>query len=395
MYGLYNGALLYGATYSNTTYFGFGSNLALNDTVNQTMVVTSPILNLAYSSFTLEAWIFGYTLTGDNSIFSQCPCSTCQDQCIFLIIRNFRLYMGFMLDDLVGTVTLAANTWYHVAFVYDYSTMTQLLYVQGVLDSSKSSAGPYIGRNASMFVGSSQLSGGSFNGLIDNVVLTTRAKTAAELLTAATLVAHFSFDGSSLTEDMGPNKMNGTGLNIAVITGRVGQGLVFNGASSYFSAYGFFQLGRSNQPFTIALWLYPFSIAGGTIVHKSVFQFNSTTWCQCLMGLTTAGQVAIRTNGANTHITGPFLTTLQWTHVVYAYSLANGPSLYFNGVLYMTGGTGSFSSSGTIEWLTFGYNFGLCTPTPQNGGYYFGAMDEIYVFRRELSAGEINALANP
>lgn len=395
MYGTYNGTLLYGATYTNSTYFSYGSNLVLNNTLNQTMIVSSPFFSLAYTSFTFEAWIYGYTLSGDNSIFGQCQCSTCQDQCLFLIVRNFRLYMGFMLDDLVGTATLSANTWYHVAFVYDYSTLTQSLYIQGVLDSSRSSAGPYIGQNGSIYIGSSQLAGSSFVGLIDSAVLTTRAKTAAELLTTATLVAHFSFDGSTLVEDVGPNKINGTGYNTAVITGRVGQGMVFNGASSYLSVYGFFQLGRSNQPFTIALWLYPFSIAGGTIIHKSVFQTSSSTWCQCLMGLTTAGQIAIRTNGANTHITGPFLSTLQWTHAVYAYSLANGPSLYINGALYMTGGTGSFSSSGTTEWLTFGYNFGICTPTPQSGGYYFGAMDEIYVYRRELSASEINALANP
>ena len=63
--------------------------------------------------------------------------------------------MGFTLDDLIGLTTLSINTWYHVAYVYDYSSETQSVYLQGVLDNSKTSAGPYQGQNGSMYIGSS------------------------------------------------------------------------------------------------------------------------------------------------------------------------------------------------------------------------------------------------
>ena len=185
-YGTYNGTLVNGATLSNNTYFGMGAALAGNNSLNQSAIVTTPFLNLSYTSFTIEAWILGFALTGDNGIFGQCQCTSCQDQCLFLIIRNYKMYMGFMLDDVVGLTTLSANTWYHVAYVYDYSALTQSVYIQGVLDNSKSSAGPYQGRNGSILLGSSHLSGSSFNGIIDNLRVTTRAKTAAELLTDAT-----------------------------------------------------------------------------------------------------------------------------------------------------------------------------------------------------------------
>ena len=393
--GIYNGTLIGGATYSNTTYFGSGSCLQLSSSVTQSMTVSSPFLNLSYTSFTVEAWICPTTLIGDNTIFSQCQCTSCRDQCLYLIIRNGRLYMDFMLDDLVGSSPLTANTWYHVAYVYNYPTQTQFIYLQGVLEASKSSAGPYQGTNGSIVIGSSSLSSSSFNGYIDDLKVTTRAKSAARLLTIATLVVYFSFDGSTLTEDMGPNKMNGSLSNAAVTTGRVGQGLAFSGILSYLQIYGFYQLGRSNQPFTIALWIYPYSVAGGTLIHKSVFQFNSTSWCQDMMGLTYAGQISLRTNGANQLITGPFISTRQWTHIVYAYSPTNGQTMYINGALYLSTGAISFTSSSQTDWLTIGYNFGICTVSPVTGGYYFGAIDEFYVFRRELSASEVYSLANP
>ena len=118
--------------------------------------------------------------------------------------------MGFMIDDVIGVTSLSINTWYHVAFVYDYSGQTQSVYLQGILDNSKSSAGPYKSANASIVIDLSQLSGSAFNGFIDNLKVTLRAKSAAELLLDATQMVYFSFDGSSLIQDMGPNGMNGT-----------------------------------------------------------------------------------------------------------------------------------------------------------------------------------------
>lgn len=300
-----------------------------------------------------------------------------------------------MLDDIVGLTSLSPSTWYHIAYVYDYSTKTQMLYIQGVLDNSRSSAGPYQGINASILIGSSLLSGSSFNGFIDNLKVTTRAKTAAELLLAASLVVYFSFDGPSLIEDMGPNKMNATISNAAGVSGKVGQGLAFSGVMSYMQIPGFYQLGKSNQPFSYAMWIYPYSIVGGTLLLKSAWQSSNFTWCQVMMGLSYVGQISFRTNGMSPQMTGPFIPAMQWTHLALTYSRAVGQSMYINGVLYMSTGSGDYSSSNQIDWLTIGYNFASCTASPIIGGFYFGIVDEFYVYRRELSASEVYALANP
>jgi hypothetical protein len=396
--GTYNGVLVNGAGYSNNTYFGYGFNLMLNDTTNSSFVVASPFLNLSYTSFTVEAWIYGYTLNGDNGIFSQCQCSTCQDQCLYFIIRNYKIYMGFLLDDLIGVTTLTINTWYHVAYVYDYSNMSQSVYIQGVLDNTKTESGPYQGQNGSVIIGSSQLSSSSFNGLIDNLKVTTRAKSASELLTDATQVVYFSFDGATLTQDEGPNLMNGSLSNAAAVSGRVGQALAFSGSTlSYLQIYGFFQLGQSNKPFSFSMWVNPYSINGGILIQKSTFQSSNANWCYGLMGLTNFGQIIMIVYTTNVPlIVGPVLSVRTWTHLGFTYSQTHGLRMYINGVLFGTSGPISWSSSSTIDWLSIGSNLNIfCGPSVLYNAPFLGAVDEFYVYRRELAASEILAFANP
>ena len=399
MYGTYNGVLLNGATYSNTTYFGTGSCLQLNASINQSMTVSSPYLNLSYTGFTVEAWIYGNTVNGDNVIFSQCQCNSCQDQCLYLLIRNAKMYMSFTLDDVAGFTSLSANTWYHVAYVYDYSTQTQLLYLQGVLENSASSSGPYQGQNASMTIGSSYLSGSSFNGYIDSLKITTRAKSADEILTDASTVVYFSFDGPTLSEDMGPNKMNGTISNAVAVSGNVGQALAFNGTNtSYLQIPGFYQIGRSNQPVTFSLWIYPYSVVGGVLIQRQPPIIANST-CYGLMGLNYMGQIAMAVYGpGGPIIMGPIISARTWTHLGYTYSSTNGLRMYVNGAFIGTSGAGSWYSSNQIEYLFVGsYSMSYCG---QGGNAiypvsYLGVIDEFYVFRRELSASDILALANP
>ncbi|CAF0989749.1 unnamed protein product [Rotaria sordida] len=397
LYGTYNGALVNSASFSNTTYFDYGFNLALNDSVNQSVIITNPFFNLSYTSFTVEAWIYGYTLTGDQPIFSQCSCNSCQDQCLYLIIRNHKIYMSFLLDDVIGSTSLSINTWYHIAYVYDYSSRTQSIYLQGVLDGTKTSAGPYQGQNGSIIIGSSLLSSTSFYGYIDNLIVTTRAKSASEILVDASVVVYFSFDGSTLTQDMGPNQLNGTISNAAAVSGKVGQGLAFSGSSSsYFQASGFYQLGQSNKPFSFSMWIYPYSIAGGILIQKTATQ-SGGGWCYSLMGLTSFGQIVmlVYTSGVPL-IVGPILTVRTWTHLGYTYSTTNGLQMYINGQLFGTTGPASWSSSSRIDWLSIGsYISSYCGQGVISGVPYLGAIDEFYVYRRELSASEIVALANP
>ena len=268
--GTYNGQLVNGATYTasgstNLPYFGNGRALSLTSSSSQYFLVSTPFLNLAYTSFTIEAWIYALSITGDNGIFTQCQCPTCQDQCFTFLIRGGHLAASFTYNGVTETyANITTSTWYHVAFVYSYETSYQTLYLNGYQDTNKSHAEPYQGTNGSILIGASRgyVSMSYFNGYIDNVKVATRAKSATEILNAATLIAHYPFDTPSPNNDNGPNGINGNSSNTGSTTGRVNQAMRFTGSTSFFQAYGFYQMGLgvvSNYPFSISMWINPSS----------------------------------------------------------------------------------------------------------------------------------------
>ncbi|CAF1269156.1 unnamed protein product [Rotaria sordida] len=401
----YNGTLVNSASYfsqSNTQPFvAYGRGLSLSSTSSQYMTVSSPFLDLSSRSFTIEAWIFSSTVySGDYGIFGQCQCSTCSNQCLYFLVRGSYLYAGFTSNDISGLTNISNSLWYHVAFVYNYNTKQQILYVNGVQDNIKSSASAYQGTNGTINIGSTiVLSVRSyFNGYIDNVKITTRAKTSSELLTTATLAGYFAFDASAPYNDNGPNGFNGTQNNAAITSGRVNEAIRFTGSSSYFSAYGFFQVGYgvyANRPFSVSLWINPSAITSCTIVQ---FAYSLTNWaCHNLIGIWTysnsVGQIHVQ-GWSWPIILGSYLTVNTWTHVSVTYSYTNGLRLYVNGVYFGNTGSFSFSNSGYITYLTLGYMYYCSSGSISNNGYQ-GSVDEVYIHSREITQAEVTALANP
>jgi hypothetical protein len=314
--------------------------------------------------------------------------------------------MTFNLNDLSGSLTLSANTWAHVAFVYNSATNQQIIYLNGVQDTIKSSAAAYQGQNGSILIGAAVTSTQTsfFNGYIDHVRITARAKNVSELLTSASLMAYYSFDLPDQTIDSGPNGLHGIINNAALVSGRVNQGLSFSGSNSYFQAYGFYNLAWgvvNNRPFTIALWINPISTRGSTIVQVSPVQNNASSPAYIL------NLLGFLSSGGATHgqlvtqlyqwpfVIGPALPLNTWTHVAFTFSSTNGNTQYVNGVVI--GSTGAVTSSNyyaSIMWLQIGYIFcwssGYISCNP-----YQGSVDELYVYSRELNASEISNLANP
>ncbi len=379
-------------------YLGNGRALSLSASSSQYFLVSTPFLNLSYVSFTVEAWIYLTNLTGDRPIFSQCACSTCLNQCFFFIIRSSRLYADFTFNGLSGSTAISASTWYHVAFVYNYATEQQILYLNGVQDSIASNAAPYQGINASIQIGAADISLQTyyFNGYIDNVKLTTTAKSSTEILFDASVTAYYPFDLSSLNNDTGPNGLNGASTNAILVEGRVNEAIHFSGSLSYFQAYGFYQLFFSvnNKPCSVSFWMNPSAVSSSTIVQ--ITQLQSSGSCNNFIGITSAngltGQLLVEGAYYPT-IYGPFLTRNVWTHVSVTYSTTNGMTLYINGIVYGSTGADSFGYPGNITWLQIGYTF-PCSGYLSNVGYQ-GSIDEFYVHSRELTQADVTALANP
>ncbi|CAF1601940.1 unnamed protein product [Didymodactylos carnosus] len=275
------------------------------------------------------------TLSGDNTIFSQCTCATCTSQCLYLIIRSSRLFMGFNFNDLQGSTTLSTSVWYHVAFVYNYATLQQIIYLDGVQDSVRTNVQPYLGQNGSIIIGA-QSSSSYYYGYIDNLALTTRAKSATEISNDATLLFYYSFDLPSPFYDNGPNRLNNTAISnyasVSSTSGRVNRGIDFTTTSSYFQMCCFYQLAwLASKPYTFAIWIYPTSINGGAIVHISYYYTNGGCcsfggYGYDILALTYSGQIVTQVyyNSYFPGYIGPIIPINTWTHVACTYSSTNG-----------------------------------------------------------------------
>jgi hypothetical protein len=405
-YGVYNGQLMNGAGFSpnatNQPYVGYGRALYMNYSIAQLFLVSTPFLDLTLKSFTIECWIYSTAVTPDRGIFGQCQCSTCANQCLFLIIRATRLYAGFTLNDLTGTTILSLNTWYHIAFVYNYQTQQQILYLNGVQEAILSNAQPYQGTNGSIQIGSTQVYGNTnyFTGYIDNVMVTTRAKAASEVLRDASLMAYYSFDLPNPTADNGPNGLNGTSLNTTTVSGRVNYAIRFITSSAYFQSYGFYQFPYgviNSKPFSVSLWINPASISSSTIVQMFGTSINNAT-CTNFLGTYAAATVAaqitvVSSNSGPSLLTGPFVTANTWTHISITYSSTNGYSLYVNGTIYGATGSWSTTSTNSLAYLFLSY-YTPCIIGSSNIAYY-GSIDEVYIHNRELTQSDVTSLANP
>ena len=105
-----------------------GTCLYLNASASQSVTIpTPPFLNMAYTSFSLSAWVKADSFRTvcsfsccDNAIFGQFD-TNWQSRSLHIIVRNRKIYLGFFGDDTQGNFILDTNTWYHVSSKNHYS----------------------------------------------------------------------------------------------------------------------------------------------------------------------------------------------------------------------------------------------------------------------------------
>ena len=253
-----------------------------------------------------------------------------------------------------GITALSSSviTWHHVAFVYDYTSMQQSIYLDGILDATTGASGiatdPYKGTSGAVTIGWTNGSN-YFSGRIDRLQVSSGAKTACQILNDATLTAYYSFDVSASYLDSSNNAIHGTSNLLLNVPGRINQAYSFQYEYSYFQSSAFTAY-SSNEPFSVALWVKPFVITGGTLVHLSTGNNDYSESCFDLLGFSSSGQLVGRLfnswaiccpfplsstcpcqSAAN--VGGSTMMVNIWTHIVLTYSSTNGMALYTNGTL--------------------------------------------------------------
>ena len=395
----FNGTPINNASFSNSTIAGYGSSLSFRSSMHQSVWIAQPFLPLFNRSWTFEAWIYlpNAINNSDYAIVGQCE-SIATDKCLHLLIRNRKLFLGFLNDDLPGVTNLTVVRWHHVASTFDSVTRNRSLYLDGVLDARHLSTNSYQGAAGALTVGETYWAYADkhFDGLIDQLSFTTRVKASQEILRDATLTLYFSFDNNSI-HDQGPLNIGGSVAgNTSFVLGRRGQALQIGDVNdSYFIVQGLVLLGSDNQSYSFSIWIKPDVPQKASIIHMSSLS-DGTGWCMPVIGLTNASQlIAASWSGTVVEIMGPTVPGNSWTHVAISYSLNNGMRLYVNGSLSNTSAPFAFQGSGASNYLFVGSpRAGVdCRSLSGISGQYSGAVDELQVHSRELSLSDAGKLA--
>ncbi len=191
---------------------------------------------------------------------------------------------------------------------------------------------------------------------------------------SASPISYWKFSegtGTIATDSMGRNQGSIDGAQWA--TGMVGNGLSFNGSSGYVSVADSPSLGFSGDG-TIEMWVKP-SGASGALIWKRVYA-GSQGWTLYFASPNTLVGY-INSNAANVSATN--VPAGQWLHVALVYE-SGTMKLYLNGNLV---------SSVNVPQGFQASNAQLLVGRDVNGNYYSGLIDELAVFGKGLSHGEI------
>jgi hypothetical protein len=277
--------------------------------------------------------------------------------------------------------------------------------------------------NLTVSVGSCPIGGSAasqvyYSGYIDQLTVTMRVKTPCEILQDASLVVYYPFENT--ITDQGPNSIVGTlsSTGTSYVSGHTGNyALQLNATAAYYHIPSLTGLGISNQAFSIALWVKPTAVSGILVHVSSGANSNSSFfaiyafyishigfggWCIPFLGFSSSGQIIANVLNSSIIVvsaTGPVIQTAPfWTHIAQTWSATNGLRLYINGYLYANVSQATtYSASGAQNYLTLGtvLNGTTClSGSIQNISQYFGAIDEFYLYSRELNANEICQLAS-
>jgi hypothetical protein len=131
-----NGTIEAGSSFSNVNggYLDFnGTNTRVNPIGTSTNGPTGTFFN--QSSFTIQAWMWFDSLSGDRALCTQGRGNN--NQGLHIIARSSKLQFNMFNNDLTGAATLTTNRWYNVACTYNKRTgFRKTIYLDGVVDAS-------------------------------------------------------------------------------------------------------------------------------------------------------------------------------------------------------------------------------------------------------------------
>jgi hypothetical protein len=197
------------------------------------------------------------------------------------------------------------------------------------------------------------------------------------VVNVAALAARFPFENlSHPLDNHGPNDVTVTASGYRLVDGVKGDQAIFLDTSStdFFRVSGFRFLSYNSVSLSIALWLQP-TLRQGIIIDSSLGYSP--------LAFTSNGSLIAQIDSYSVIFASPLELTPIWTHIVMTWSSGNGLRLYVNTqrVAIVTAPT-TTGSGATANMLMLG------------GGFFIGAIDDWYVYSKELTTVDICTLFN-
>ena len=211
------------------------------------------------------------------------------------------------------------------------------------------------------------------------------------LISTTSLSAYYKLNGN-LIGTVGPSPLSAPN-GVTYTTGKFGNAngaAVFNGTNTYLtyaaldSAYG-----GSGNNISVMLWVYTTNLFDTDDVINYFNQSTNVGWQVKLVGDGLSNSLEVRI--ASTTLTvASSIAANTWTHIGFTYdNTAGGFKVYINGILRTSGGSAGMNTNGAIN----GLRIGARSTGSLTGSYYTGRMDDINIWQRALTAGEVAILA--
>lgn len=408
----------------------YGGVLIINGKLGQAMKFDGT------TGYVLTSSPAGYSASTQNHTYSAwvyrtsaCPSSYCwvinnggnSDGSSLIIGSSLKIgyFFGGGAAVTYGNGDVTANTWHHIATVYNSTTNKVTFYLNGGYDGTSAALGAWsVGTGAVAFGRWGANNNHYLGGRIDDARIYSRVLSPSEIkqlyamgggTTAnapapttksyvsgglkSDLVGHWTFDGMDTTATTASDKSgqgnSGTRYGgIMVAAGKLGQALKFNGSTGYLDL-GSPALLNLNNNFTVSVWIRVTNAA--MIVNNSG---GIVSWGEQSAGkrrsliLWNGGSgnnfYAINSGfGAAANIIGTSnVADDKWHHLAAVTNSSNFASIYVDGVL---------QNSGAVTYDSFVYS-GTNIGRTQYPEYFPGSIDDIRIYSRALSASEIKQL---
>ena len=312
------------------------------------------------------------------------------------------------------------GNWHHAVIVLDNPNNTIKVYLDGntttpILSQTASAANvwPFTEMAA---IGCQRLSSGDiryFNGNIDQVRIFNKALSASEITTlynetASTIntlqilgdtscVATYTFEGNANDLDTSTPKngtasnvtydYNGTESSITYVTGKFGKAASYDGTSSEIRASSFTSLSQVG----ISMWVNMPDISqqAGLIARYGT---NREFAIYMYSGNLTASIYYNGNNGnATTITTSTYMSNNTWHHIAYTANGSTAPKLYIDGSEV---GTPQHTDAAKCAYYTSSEPLDIGHFANNSSYNYEGKIDQVRIFSKELSPGEVNSLYN-